>query len=128
MTTGSELKDKIQNTSLPPMPWEDKPDNYPMPFWRYSGNPVIDRLPQLGIDSIYNSAVVPFKGKYAGVFRCDDLQRRMTLRAGFSDDGINFNINPAPIDLQGADPEVAEFIEGYDPRVVWLNERYYVTW
>ena len=128
MTTGSELKDKIQNTSLPPMPWEDKPDNYPMPFWRYSGNPVIDRLPHLDIDSIYNSALVPFEGRYAGVFRCDDLQRRMTLRAGFSKDGINFKINSATIVFETSEPEISQFIESYDPRVLWLEDRYYITW
>ena len=40
-------------------------------------------------NSVFNSAVVPFKGGYAGVFRCDDTNRRMRLHGGFSADAIH---------------------------------------
>ena len=47
-------------------------------MWRYSANPIIGRYALSTSNSIFNSAVVPFKkGKYnyAGVFRCDDTNR-----------------------------------------------------
>jgi len=64
-------------------------------MWRYSANPIIGRHALSTSNSIFNSAVVPFKkGKYnyAGVFRCDDTNRRMRIHAAFSVDGIKWDI------------------------------------
>jgi beta-1,4-mannooligosaccharide/beta-1,4-mannosyl-N-acetylglucosamine phosphorylase len=97
-------------------------------MWRWSGNPVIRRDALPTSNSIFNSAVVPFEGGYAGVFRCDDTNRRMRLHAGFSKNGFDWNIEPEMIRLGGADPEVAQWVYGYDPRVVWLEDKYWVTW
>ncbi len=57
---------------------------------RYEGNPIIVPQQIRGVNSVFNSAVVPFQGKYAGVFRCDEQTREMTLHPGFSDDGIHW--------------------------------------
>lgn len=113
------------------IPWEDRPEGSNEVLWRYSGNPVIPRNLLSTSNSIFNSAVVPFeKGKYhfAGVFRCDDTNRRMRLHAGFSVDGFKWDICEEDIKLVGADPEVAEWVYGYDPRVCRIDGRYYVTW
>ena len=112
-------------------PWEERPAGSLDVMWRYSKNPVIPRDLLSTSNSIFNSAVVPFKkGKYnyAGVFRCDDTNRRMRLHAGFSVDGIKWDIKEEDIKLTGADPEVAEWVYGYDPRVTPLDGKYYVTW
>jgi hypothetical protein len=45
------------------------------PIWRYSKNPIIPRDLIPSSNSIFNSAVVPFKDKFAGVFRCDTKTR-----------------------------------------------------
>ena len=111
-------------------PWEDRPAGSKEVMWRYSANPIIPRDLLSTSNSIFNSAVVPFKkGKYnyAGVFRCDDTNRRMRLHAGFSVDGINWEINEEDVKFTGADPEVAEWVYGYDPRVTLLDGKYYVT-
>ncbi len=118
----------INGQALPNIPWEDKPEGHLNPVWRYSGNPVIPRDAIPSSNSIFNSAVVPFEGKFAGVFRCDNRARRMQMHAGFSDDGINWDINPERIHFKADDPEIGEFIYGYDPRVCWIEDRYYVTW
>ena len=34
---------KILGSSLPNIPWEDRPAGYKLPVWRYSGNPIIGR-------------------------------------------------------------------------------------
>ena len=70
---------KIVGAPLPDMPWEDRPEGSKEVLWRYSKNPVIPRDILPTSNSVFNSAVVPFKGGYAGVFRCDDTNRRMRL-------------------------------------------------
>jgi len=86
---------------LPAIPWEDRPAGHSRPVWRYSKNPVIPprpAVPDLG-NSIFNSAVVPFEGGFAGVFRCDDWTRQMQLHRGFSRDGLAWKLAPQPISV-----------------------------
>lgn len=110
------------------IPWEDRPRECDDVVWRYSGNPVIPRNLIPCSNSIFNSAVVPFEDGYAGVFRVDSTCRNMQLHSGRSSNGIDFKIDHEPITFIGDDPELTVFIEGYDPRVCWLEDRYYVTW
>ncbi len=118
----------IAGSPLPNIPWEDRPRGCSDIVWRYSKNPIITRDAVPGANSIFNSAVVPFNGKFAGVFRCDNTARDMQLHAGFSDDGIHWQIEPRRIQFICDDPEIGQFVYGYDPRVCWLEDRYYVTW
>ena len=62
---------KIIGNPLKNIPWQDKPENYNMPIWRYTQNPIINRNDIPSSNSIFNSAVVPFKDGFAGVFRCE---------------------------------------------------------
>ncbi len=113
------------------LPWENRPEGCTDVLWRYSANPIIPRNLLSTSNSIFNSAVVPFKkGDYnfAGVFRCDDTNRRMRLHVGFSVDGYNWDIREEDVHFEGADPEVGEWVYGYDPRVTLLEGRFYVTW
>ena len=119
---------KIAGRSLPNMPWEDRPQGCHAPLWRYSKNPIIGRHETPTSNSIFNSAVVPFKDVYAGVFRCDDTNRRMRLHVGFSQDGISWDICPDKIDFDCDIPEVGEWVYGYDPRVTEIDGRYYISW
>jgi beta-1,4-mannooligosaccharide/beta-1,4-mannosyl-N-acetylglucosamine phosphorylase len=124
---------KIIGDSLPNIPWEDKPADSRSVVWRYSGNPVIPRDLIPCSNSIFNSAVVPYQGKFAGVFRVDDTSRQMQLHAGRSEDGITWNLNPDPIQFACDETlcdcdEINNFVYGYDPRVVWIEDRYYVMW
>ena len=118
---------KIIGQSLKNMPWQDKPEGYTMPIWRYSENPIIKRDAIPSSNSIFNSAVVPFKDGYAGVFRCDSKCVSMDIFAGFSKDGINWEINHEPIKFEG-DPEVTKREYRYDPRICFIEDRYYITW
>ncbi len=121
-------KIKIEGAALPNMPWQDRPEGVTSTLWRYSENPVIDRNHIPCSNSIFNSAVVTFEGAYAGVFRCDDKNRRMRLHVGFSKDGINWDIEHEPLTFTCDDEEIGQWVYGYDPRVVWIEDRYYVTW
>ncbi len=114
--------------ALPNIPWEDRPPGCSDVVWRYSRNPIITRDAVPGANSIFNSAVVPFNGAFAGVFRCDNTARDMQIHAGFSDDGIHWRIEPQRIQFVCDDPEIGQFVYGYDPRVCWIEDRYWITW
>ncbi|WP_041623079.1 glycoside hydrolase family 130 protein [Spirochaeta thermophila] len=113
---------------LPHIPWEDRPPGSREVVWRYSGNPIVTRDHAKGANSIFNSAVVPFKEGFAGVFRVDDTARRMDLRRGFSEDGIHWEIDDEPIRFTPEHPDLPRSEFKYDPRVVRLGSRYYITW
>jgi beta-1,4-mannooligosaccharide/beta-1,4-mannosyl-N-acetylglucosamine phosphorylase len=129
-TTGTSSKIIFPPASiaLPGIPWEERPSGSSSVLWRYSQNPVINRDATATSNSIFNSAVVPFQGKFAGVFRCDDRQRLMNLHTGFSQDGFRWEISPQPIPWKCDEPEIAPFVHRYDPRVCWLEDRFYITW
>lgn len=118
---------KIIGQSLKNIPWQDKPEGYNMPIWRYNQNPIIQRNAIPTSNSIFNSAVVPFGDGYAGVFRCDSKCVSMDIFAGFSKNGINWEINHEPIVFEG-DTEVTKREYRYDPRVCFIEDRYYITW
>ena len=115
-------------SNLSNMPWEDRPVGSKEVVWRYSANPIIPRDLLPTSNSIFNSAVVPFGDGYAGVFRCDDTNRRMRLHVGFSKDAVHWDIHPEPLTFECDNAEVGEWVYGYDPRVCFIEDRYYVTW
>lgn len=119
---------RIIGPEIPNMPWEDKPEGYRHVVWRSCRNPIVPRDLLPDSNSIFNSAVVPFGNGFAGVFRCDDRRREMRVHAGRSEDGVNWDIDPEPIQFICDDPEVGNFVYAYDPRVCWIEDRYYVTW
>jgi beta-1,4-mannooligosaccharide/beta-1,4-mannosyl-N-acetylglucosamine phosphorylase len=110
------------------IPWQERPEGCDDIMWRYSNNPVIQRNATGCSNSIFNSAVVPFENRFAGVFRVDNKCRNMCLHTGYSLNGFDFEISEKPIEFICDDPEIAKFIEGYDPRVCWVEDRFYITW
>ncbi len=132
MTTPPGSGGAAPSDVLPTIPWEDRPRGSSDLLWRSGRNPIIGRHAIPRANSIFNSAVVPFEDGYAGVFRVDDTERIMNLHAGRSADGVNWDIEPDPIAFVPAEPRVAElgneFEHAYDPRVTWIEDRYYVTW
>jgi beta-1,4-mannooligosaccharide/beta-1,4-mannosyl-N-acetylglucosamine phosphorylase len=129
MSSGAKV---VNGVAIPNLPWQERPASDHNVVWRYGANPVIPRDLIPDSNSIFNSAVVPYKGKFAGVFRCDDKRRNMQLYAGRSDDGISWNINHDRIKFVAkpgcSDPELIAWDYGYDPRVCWIEDRFYVTW
>ncbi len=117
----------LNSAPLPNIPWQDRTASDTHPIWRFTGNPVIGRHATPTSNSIFNSAVVPFGDGFAGVFRVDDTRREMNIHAGRSRDGLSWNIDPCPVQFDG-DPEVTRLVYRYDPRVCWIEDRYYVSW
>lgn len=119
---------KIIGPVLSNMPWEGKPAGEKEPIWRYSGNPIIGRHGNQRSNSVFNSAVVPFRGGFAGVFRCDSRSISMDLFAGRSQDGLHWEIDDEPIHFIGADSEIAVNEYRYDARITPMEGKYYITW
>ena len=128
----TSMHDAAVEESQAPVPWEEPPPDKRGVVWRSSRNPVIARNHIPRANSIFNSAVVRFGGGFAGVFRVDDTARTMNLHTGRSADGIAWEIDHEPIAFVPSDDRVHEiqgrFLFAYDPRVTWLEDRYYVTW
>lgn len=98
-------------------------------FKRYEHNPIVTAANVPRANSIHNSAVVRLpNGKYAGVFRVDEIDMRYRLHVGSSDDGINWNIDPDYIRMQSDNPEVTVSDWSYDPRLTEIEGVYYLTW
>lgn len=113
--------------SMPNIPWEDRPKGCKDTMWRSEKNPIIDNAKVDNAQRVYNSAAVLFKDGFAGVFRVDDMSKAPHLRVGFSKDGINWDISGKDIDFVCDDPDI-QGRYGYDPRVCFIEDRYYITW
>ncbi|MDM5280990.1 glycoside hydrolase family 130 protein [Paenibacillus silvae] len=128
MTVAETKKVHIVGEALPNMPWEDKPKGTEGPVWRHSANPVIPRNPVKGVARIFNSAVVPYEGKFIGVFRAETVNGRPHLHMGSSEDGLSWTIEEkriAFVDEQG-EPFMPNY--AYDPRLVKVEDTYYIIW
>ncbi len=121
-------KYSLQGKALPNIPWEARPEACNAVVWRSTRNPIIPRDLLPTSNSIFNSAVVPFEDGFAGVFRVDNKKREMNIHSGRSTDATDWELSPEPIDFICEDEELAPFEHRYDPRVCWLEDRYYVTW
>jgi len=119
---------KIPGDALPNIPWQERPAGNEDVLWRYTENPVVGARAIRASTYIHNSAVIPFGGAFAGVFRIDNRARRMQLHAGRSDDGLTWRIDETPIRFRCEDPEIGAFTYGYDPRLVRIDGRIYVMW
>ncbi|MHA6531439.1 glycoside hydrolase family 130 protein [Paenibacillus sp. BAC0078] len=115
-------------TNVPNMPWQDRPAGNDNPVWRHDSNPVIKRNPAKGVARIFNSAVVAYEGSFLGVFRVEDNTTRPHLRMGYSADGLDWKIDDSPIQFvdEAGNPYMPRY--AYDPRLVKVEDTYYIIW
>ncbi len=116
--------------SLPGIPWEERPagDPHDAPLWRSSRNPIIGRNPAPGVARVFNSAVAPWGDGYVAVLRGEQTDGVPQIYLGRSADGVRWAIDPAPIPF--TDENGAPFMPGYayDPRLVKVEDTYYILW
>lgn len=122
------MKIRLISPPLPNIPWQARPSWSGELVWRYDANPVIGRGAVSCGNSIFNSAVIPFGEGFAGVFRVDNHAREQRLHVGHSPDGLRWEISEEPIVFETEEPYLAKFDFGYDPRLVWIEDRFYLTW
>ncbi|TVQ90171.1 MAG: glycosylase [Bacteroidetes bacterium] len=119
---------KIFGLDLKNIPWEEKPSDCNEPIWRYSQNPIIGWNPAKNIARVYNSAVLPHNGSFIGVFRADHKNGRANIHFGRSKDGLHFEIDDYVIPWKNQNGEPAPVSYAYDPRLVKIDDAFYVVW
>ena len=122
------MKHKIYGNELANMPYEPRPEGCDSPLWRYSNNPIISMNPFPNASRVFNSAVMAYNGEFIGVFRADTKNGIPFLFVGHSKDGINFNFEVDPIVFKDKDGKPIKLEYAYDPRVVKIEDAYYVIW
>lgn len=122
-------KIKIIGDRVDNMPWQDKPEGLRnAPVWRYSKNPIIERNPVSIVARIFNSAVLPYEGGFIGVFRGEQIDGIPYIYLGKSNDGINWNFDEERIHFVDEDGNSFMPKYTYDPRLVKVDDIYYVIW
>lgn len=119
---------KLYCDALPNIPWQDKPAGCAGPLWRYTENPIIRRNPIPGVARIFNSAVMPYEGAYIGVFRGEQTNGIPFIYLGRSNDAIHWDIEPEKIQFVNEAGEPFMPLYAYDPRLVKVEDTYYIIW
>ena len=119
---------KLYCDALPNIPWQAKPAGAALPLWRYTENPIIRRNPLPGVARIFNSAVVPYQGAYIGVFRGEQTNGVPFIYLGRSADGIHWQFDPEKIPFVDEKGEPFMPPYAYDPRLVKVEDTYYIIW
>ena len=118
----------IVGDALPNLPWENRPAGCSDPVWRFTGNPVIGWNPIPSGARAYNSAVIPYGKGFVGVFRIDSKSGRAGLHFGTSDDAIHWNLENELIKWVDESGKPRPNSYAYDPRLVKIEDTYYITW
>ena len=125
----SEIK-MLNVGSLPSIPWQDRPADLKTetPVWRYSENPVLGRNPTPEIARIFNSAVVPWEDGYIAVLRGEQVNGVPYVYLGHSKDGIHWDVEreKVPFTDEDGNPMMPHY--AYDPRLVKVEDTYYIIW
>lgn len=113
---------------LPNIPWQNRPAECSFPVWRYRENPIIPRNPLPGVTRIFNSAVIPYQNAFIGVFRGEQVDGIPHLYLGHSDDAIHWRFDPQSITLVDETGQPLQPIYAYDPRLLRIEDTYYIIW
>lgn len=110
------------------LPWQDRPADCEAPVWRYTENPIICRNPIPGVSRIFNSAVIPYGDGFIGVFRGEQTNGIPYIYLGRSVDAIHwtFDQNRIPFVDESGNPFMPPY--AYDPRLVKIEDTYYMIW
>ncbi|MBQ7183524.1 MAG: glycoside hydrolase family 130 protein [Clostridia bacterium] len=120
---------RIIAPDLPNIPWQERPEgNTNSPLWRYDANPIIDRNPIPGVARIFNSAVMPYEGAFIGVFRAEQTDGVPFIYLGRSADGIHWEFEKDRIPFTDEEGKPFKPIYAYDPRLVKVEDTYYIIW
>lgn len=122
-------KYKMIAPALPNIPWQEKPEGHiNSPLWRYTENPIIGRNPLPGVARIFNSAVMPYEDRFVGVFRGEQTNGVPYIYLGWSKDAIHWEFEPNKIPFVDEKGESFMPIYAYDPRLVKVEDTYYIIW
>lgn len=118
----------VNATVIPNMPWQERAADCAAPVWRYDNNPILGRNPIPSIARIFNSAVVPYEGGFVAVLRGEQINGIPEIYLGKSTDGIHWEVSHDKIEFVNDKGEPFMPRYAYDPRLVKVEDMYYVIW
>lgn len=121
-------KTKLLCEELHNIPWQDRPEGCTAPVWRYSENPIVPRNPVSGVARIFNSAVAPYDGAFIGVFRGEQVNGIPYIYLGRSEDAIHWDFEQEKIPFVDEDGKPFMPPYAYDPRLVQVEDAWYIIW
>jgi beta-1,4-mannooligosaccharide/beta-1,4-mannosyl-N-acetylglucosamine phosphorylase len=94
---------------------------------RYAKNPILTPEMIPGANAVFNSSVTRFNGKYVGVFRVEKREGFQSLRAAWSDDGINsWKFDRDEVLVPTEEPFKTYEVARYDPRITQIGDTFYI--
>lgn len=119
---------RIIGKDCPNIPWQDKPEDYRYPVWRYSDNPITKINHTKSCARIFNSGIAPYKDGFVGIFRAEHRNGSPQLHIGMSKDGLNWDIDDDYIRFVDTEGKPFQPQYPYDPRLVEIDGVYYIMW
>ena len=102
-------------------------------FHRVKNNPIISpnnidsSNPEMfDVSSVFNPGAIKFDGKTILLLRVQNRGRETMLVKAESNDGSKFVIENVPLEISGLDRTNETIFHIYDPRVTFLDERFYI--
>ena len=122
-------KYKMISPKVANVPWQERPANLTgAPVWRYDENPIIGRNPVEGVARIFNSAVMPYEDGFIGVFRGEQTNGIPYIYLGRSKDAIHWKFETEKITFTDEQGNPFMPVYAYDPRLVKVEDTYYIIW
>tara|TARA_B100001123_G_C15194335_1_gene980727 strand:+ start:223 stop:1179 length:957 start_codon:yes stop_codon:yes gene_type:complete len=102
-------------------------------FHRVKNNPIISpnnihssNPEMIDVSSVFNPGAIKFDGKTILLLRVQNRGRETMLVKAESNDGSKFVIENVPLEISGLDRTNETIFHIYDPRVTFLDERFYI--
>lgn len=102
-------------------------------FHRVRNNPIISpnnihssNPEMIDVSSVFNPGAIKFDGKTILLLRVQNRGRETMLVKAESNDGSKFVIENVPLEISGLDRTNETIFHIYDPRVTFLDERFYI--
>ena len=121
-------KPAARSPGRPPFPWAPRPAGACDVLWRNPANPLVGVNPIPDGNSVYNSAVIAYRDRFAGVFRVDHRDLHPRLHVGWSDDGLSWTIEHETVRMVDRHGHEVKLTYAYDPRVIPIDDAYIVAW
>jgi beta-1,4-mannooligosaccharide/beta-1,4-mannosyl-N-acetylglucosamine phosphorylase len=101
---------------------------------RSKNNPIItrDHIPEISKDlsdvsSVFNPGAVKFNGKYILLLRVQNRGRETFIIKAESSSGIDFKVDNKSVQFAGLEKIKDKIYHIYDPRITYLEGRYYIV-
>ena len=99
-----------------------------LPLKRHPRNPII-RAADLPFSAytVFNAGATRYKGRHLLILRIENRERRTVFHTAISDNGVDFTVNPQPIDYPFSDVEkLGSRAHRFDMRITPLDGTFYV--